>query len=222
MKKLLLLHGALGCAQQFEAFAKEIKNFEPILYEFPGHGTRMFTNSKAHTALDYTQDLFQFIHQNKWKQISVWGHSMGGYCAALCEKFYPGTFEQIFTLGTKWEWNSEIAAKETSKLNLDLLKEKAPAFIHRMETYHGSAKLPELFEAMRGLMLDLGNNTPLHDLIGINIPIHIFRGDLDKMVAEEESLKFSNSNPYGSYTNLPDTKHAYEDVSIEKLLQTLE
>jgi len=221
MKKLLLLHGALGCSAQFSDLVAKIDGFESVSYEFPGHGKKGFDCGPTPSMKDYAQDLLHFMENQNLKGCIVFGHSMGGYCAALCEKIKPNTFERIITLGTKWEWSPEIAQKETSKLDIGFLKEKAPAFIDRMIDYHGEDKLEMLFSSIKNVMIDLGNRPPLLGLEGITIPIEIYRGDTDRMVSKEESEKFANTNSLAKHLELPETKHAFEEVDENVILQLL-
>ena len=221
MKKLLLLHGALGCSSQFRELVSKISNYHTYLYEFPGHGKRGFDCGLSPNMNDFAHDLLGFIESQNLRGCVVFGHSMGGYCATLCEKLKPNTFEKVITLGTKWEWSPEIAQKETSKLDLGFLKEKAPAFIERMIAYHGEERLENLFSSVRNLMIDLGKKAPLPNLEEISIPIEIYRGDSDRMVSEEESVNFASSNSLAKYIQLPETKHAYEDVSENVILELL-
>lgn len=216
---ILLLHGALGCLKQFDAFKalnKDGLSFPE--YEFPGFGKRVQENSFKSLS-ELADDLCDYLVKNKLEDITAFGHSMGGYIAVMVEKARPGSFKTIITLGTKWSWNEAFALEEIQKLNLDFLKEKAPWFIERMEMYHGKKELKNVFNYTAILMANLGKKPVLDSLAGLrnNVNCLIVRGEKDKMVTEDESRKMSKTHPRARYICMQNWKHPFEELPIQEV-----
>ena len=53
---------------------------------------------------------------------------MGGYVALQLANKHPKYVQKIITLGTKFAWDKETAAKEVKMLNPEKIEEKIPAF----------------------------------------------------------------------------------------------
>jgi pimeloyl-ACP methyl ester carboxylesterase len=215
----LLLHGALGCYSQFDAFRALFGSQAAFPeYEFPGYGKRVQENSFK-SLEDLADDLCAYLDKNKFENITVFGHSMGGYIAAMVEKARPRSFKTIITLGTKWSWNEAFALQEIKKLDIEFLKDKAPWFIERMKSYHGTEELKSVFNYTAILMANLGKNPPLTSLARLRkeLKMLIVRGEKDKMVTEEESLKMSQTHPGAKYSCIQNWKHPYEEVPVQEL-----
>ena len=80
MKKLLLLHGALGTKKQFNPIKKILaKKFEIYDFDFDGHGA---TELKEGFSIElFSENVSQFLLENKIEKINIFGYSMGGYVA---------------------------------------------------------------------------------------------------------------------------------------------
>jgi esterase/lipase len=127
MKQLLVLHGALGAQQQFEELKTLLESqFTVHTLNFEGHGGR---TSNAPFSMDlFVENVRDYLQENNLSSCSVFGYSMGGYVALKFAAKFPGTVNEIVTLGTKFGWSPEIALKETAMLNPEKIEEKVPKF----------------------------------------------------------------------------------------------
>ena len=95
--------------------------FDVYSFNFPGHGgTEPFESFSMDAFAKATAD---FIKTHQLKNLPVFGYSMGGYVALYLESMYPSTFQKVITLGTKYEWSEEIAAKEIKMLRPDVIEQ---------------------------------------------------------------------------------------------------
>src|SRR5688572_11472647 len=107
---LILLHGALGSQEQLVELKTLLsEEFNVLLLDFSGHGGMEFDGP-------FSIDLFvaDTIHLMDTHQLSVahiFGYSMGGYVALKLAHDHPGRADKIITLGTKYSWSPESAAK---------------------------------------------------------------------------------------------------------------
>src|SRR6187431_2838120 len=152
--KLLLLHGALGAASQFDALKKNLENdFEILTFNFPGHGGKEIPPEPFSFSL-FTNDLLRFPNDKHIDIIDIFGYSMGGYAALWMAKNFPERVHKIFTLATKLDWNNDSSAREASMLNPEKMEEKIPAFAKLLAERHAPANWKELVRKTREMILD--------------------------------------------------------------------
>lgn len=178
---------------------------------FPGHGGQPLPESFSMSA--FIQAVEEYTAN--WMPFKVFGYSMGGYVALLLAAMHPLRVEAVATLGTKFDWTPESAAKETARLNPKLMLEKIPAFVQLLSTRHGADKWETVVNHTAGLLTGLGGAPDLHSalLAQIGCPAFIGRGSLDTGVTRKESIAAANTIPHGQYVELPDVKHPLEQVS---------
>lgn len=223
MESIILLHGAIGAKSQFVTLANELKKkFEVHLLNFSGHGTADVVSDFSIQLFSY--DLLNYMNQFPGKKFHVFGYSMGGYVALYTELHHPGTLISVFTYGTKFKWDKEIAEKECKMLNADKIAEKLPAFANELALRHGEENWKHVLDKTAKMMLKMGENPPLKDdeFSKINIPVIISWGDADKMVSKEESVNVKNrlcNGFFKSYTNWP---HPIEKLDYEVLANDIE
>lgn len=221
MPNLILLHGALGHSDIFNPYLEKLSPYFTVHTPlFSGHGDTELP-ADGITIEKYTQELATYCEENGLSDVSIFGHSMGGY-AALCYAMQaPENVKSIITLGTKFDWTEEQALKESKMLNPDIILEKIPQYAQLLEAQHGS-KWKQLLPAIADLMIDLGKNPPLkNNLASINTPVQIMVGDKDNMVTIEESLYVYRSLPNAKLAVLPDTKHPMDKARPNLLLDLI-
>lgn len=210
---VLLLHGALGSAAMLEPLVAQLQAADmPVrTLNLPGHGGLPLPESFSMPAFmqaveEYTAD---------WMPFKVFGYSMGGYVALLLAAMRPLRVEAVATLGTKFDWTPESAAKETARLNPTLMLEKIPAFVQLLSTRHGADKWETVVNHTAGLLTRLGESPDLRQatLEEIICPVFIGRGSLDTGVTRKESEAAANAISNGQYIELQDVKHPFEQVS---------
>lgn len=214
MQTLILLHGALGSASDYETLMPYLNDaYHCIALDFPGHGNNAEIGEFSIEA--FSQDLIHYIENNHQQKVSVFGYSMGGYCALYAASLRPDLFEKVMTLATKFHWNIDIANKEKAMLDADKLEAKVPAFVKQLQHKHIHLAWRELLRQTALLLEDLGRNSLLSDecIKGISLPVRIGLGDHDQMVSIEETVQTYRLLQQGSLMILPDTKHPYEKVN---------
>lgn len=215
---LILLHGALGCASQFEMLKNSLSDtFECETFDFTGHGKNSAGN--AFRMGDLSEQLKTLILQKQLDHPFVFGYSMGGYAALVLELRQPGSLGALLTLGTKFRWNEEESIKESKMLNPEKIKEKVPAFAARLAALHGDLQWEQMLKETAEMMLDLGRNPLLDDgsLGQLHIPVCIGRGEQDHMVSQEESEMAAQALPRGVYREFSGMEHPIEKVDVARL-----
>lgn len=217
---LILLHGALGAVQHFDSIASVLEDqYNVHRFNLHGHGGTPLPEAPLRIEA-LTDQLTGYIRANDLAPAAIFGYSMGGYIALQAAIQAPGLVSRILTLGTKFDWTPEVAAKEARQLNADFLRAKAPAFVDQLAAFHGSAAWEPLLPATVDLMQALGQRPLLtpETVTAVEIPVRLMVGDRDHMVSIEETLGIFRSLPHGSMVVLPETKHPIEKVNKAVLI----
>jgi pimeloyl-ACP methyl ester carboxylesterase len=220
MKKypLLLLHGALGAAAQFDTLQHHLAgDYDVFTLDFSGHGTDDFAGDFSMST--FVDDVLKYVDQHKLGQFDIFGYSMGGYVAVSMATRYPDKIRSIMTLGTKWSWDEVTALKETKMLEPEVILQKVPDFAHTLEQRHSGIGWKSVLSRTGALMTDLGRDggIPVASLNKLHLPVHICLGSEDRMVTREESVFVAGHIPGAHFSLLPDTPHPLEKVNIELL-----
>ncbi|MEM9686742.1 MAG: alpha/beta hydrolase [Bacteroidota bacterium] len=198
-KNLILLHGALGSKAQFRELETLLKNdFNTITFNFEGHGGRATT--KKYTIELFAKNTVQILEEHAVEKTAVFGYSMGGYVALHLALKHPEKVSKIVTLGTKFNWTKETAAKEIKMLDPDTIMEKVPQFAVRLAELHHPLSWRSVVENTAQMMYDLGqgNQLTLKDMENIQQPVLIGIGSKDTMVTIEESKRIAEHLPSGT------------------------
>lgn len=219
---LLLLHGALGSAEQLIPLAKLLpQSLQPNVIEFPGHGD---TPAQGDFSIDvFANYLLQQMDAQNISQTDVFGYSMGGYVALRLAQLHPTRINRIFTLGTKIFWTAEGAANETKLLNADKIAQKIPAFATMLHARHRQLSWQLVMQQTANLMLDLGNNNLLTNDVLQSIPhtIRLGVGDRDNMITIPETEQAYRLLPNAQLMVLPNTYHPFEKLHLPQLTKYL-
>jgi pimeloyl-ACP methyl ester carboxylesterase len=218
MKKLLLLHGALGAKKQFEVLEAVLgSRYEVHSIDLTGHGSNDLPEEPFRIEM-FSGDIERWINENSYEGVNIFGYSMGGYAALNYAKDNPGKINKIFTLATKFEWTPETAIREAKMLDAGKIKEKAPKFAEELSARHG-AKWERLLEKTAEMMIDLGSRNVLQqeDLTRIENEVLIGIGDRDKMVTIEESVLAYRRLKKGKFSVLPGTPHPLEQADTSRI-----
>lgn len=218
MQNLLLLHGAIGAADQLAPLAEKLSdNYKVHTLNFSGHGGR--EGNKPFSIELFVADVLTFMEDRQLDTVSIFGYSMGGYVGMYLAKHHPGKVDKIVTLATKYEWDNTIAAKETQMLNPEKIELKLPAFAQALKDRHQPGNWKDLLHKTAAMMTAMGANSPLktEDYSSIAIPALILLGDKDKMVGLDETIAVYRTLPNAQMGMLPATAHPIEQVNIELL-----
>ncbi len=222
MKDIVLLHGAIGAADQLEPLAASLeqKAIRTHRFSFSGHGNTPF---RAQFGIaQFAAELEEFIQAHGLEKPAVFGYSMGGYVALYLAKTRPQLLDTIITLGTKFAWSPEIAAKEIKQLDANIILQKVPKFAEALKARHG-AGWQTLLQKTAEMMTGLGEAPALKDgdfpLIEQNVLIGL--ADHDAMVSLDETLHVFKSLKQSDLYMLPRTKHPIETVNSQLLAEII-
>lgn len=223
MQQVLLLHGAIGSQEQLYPLRDQLSlaGYEVHSVNFSGHGGKSSTNQFS--IEQFGEEVYQYIQEHSLGELLVFGYSMGGYVALFLASKYPGIFKKVCTLGTKFNWTPEIAAKEVKMLNPSAIEEKVPAFAQILATRHGMDHWKLLLNNTATMLTGLGNNPLLTDgvLQKIDLPVLLLIGQKDNMVSIEETEATKQCLQQGSIFILQGTPHPIEQVNIGLLVEQL-
>ncbi len=223
MRQLLLLHGAIGAKDQFQALEKAlVSDYKIHTLNFSGHGGEPM--QPDFSIARFADELLQFLNLNQIEKIDIFGYSMGGYVALYLAKTHPQRIGKIFTLATKFHWTPEIAQRETKMLDAEKIAEKIPAFAAQLENRHAPNDWKRVMKQTADMMIGLGDNNPLkaEDYASIAIPVRIAIGDKDQMVTLEETIVVYRQLPDATFIVFPNTQHPIEKVGTERLASELQ
>lgn len=171
----------------------------------------------------FAQDVLAFLDEQGIHHIHVFGHSMGGYVGVYLAKKFPERIASVFTLGTKWDWTPEVAAREVNMLNPAKMEEKVPHFAQLLAQRHAPIDWKEIVRRTAEMMQGLGNGKALSeaDFQSIQTRICVGIGELDNMVSREESQRVADWLPNGSLLDFAGFKHPIEKVNPETLAASI-
>ncbi len=222
MKHIILLHGAIGATDQLEplATALEQKQFNVHRFSFSGHGNVPFRDQFG--IGQFAAELEEFMQAHSLEKPAIFGYSMGGYVALSLAKTKPALLSTIITLGTKFAWSPEIAAKEIRMLDATTILEKVPKFAEALEARHGS-EWQTLLQKTSEMMISMGNAPALKEkdfpLIEQNVLVGL--ADHDTMVSLDETLHVFKALKQADLYMLPRTKHPIETVNAPLLAEII-
>jgi esterase/lipase len=223
MQHLLLLHGAIGSADQLKPFANVLEQ-KYIVHtpNFSGHGGKQ--DIPNFCIESFADDVLNYIHQYNIENVSVFGYSMGGYVALYLAKHHPEKIGKVFTFATKFLWNPVIAQQEIKMLDANKIAEKIPAFAQALEKRHSPNDWKAVLKKTADMMIALGTDNPLkkEDYEHIQQPVLIGIGDKDTMVTLEETIEVYRTLKQGNLIVLPQTPHLIEKVAVERLTKEME
>ena len=214
---LILLHGALGSAQQMLPLSVELRS-RSICLDFPGHG-KLVEDDGLFTVDRFVQHVFDKLHE----PVELVGYSLGGYVALRLAALHPERVKRVVTIATKFNWTPEGAQIETRMLNPEKVKEKVPAFVTLLEDRHGK-HWPSVMERTASMMLDLGNAPVLTASVleKVECPVLLIRGSEDNMVSEQESFWAQNRIAGARYVEMAFQPHQFEKMDAKALASIID
>lgn len=223
MQSVLLLHGAIGSADQLDLLKDQLSdNYNVHTLNFSGHGGEKVSDDVFSIPL-FAEEANAYIEKKQLSQVSVFGYSMGGYVAMYLAKKYPEKITSIITLATKFYWDKEVAAKEMQQLDPEKIASRVPAFAAALEKRHAPNDWKQLVEKTALMLEGLGSDNVLQlaDYMAIEIPCLLLLGDRDKMITLEETIAVYKNLPQAQMGMLPNTPHPIEQVNMEILSEMI-
>lgn len=219
MKKLLLLHGAIGAQDHLQPLATLLAGeYELLPFHFSGHGGKPF-NDPPFSIPSFAAEVNEYLDDIGAADIHIFGYSMGGYVALYLAKNYPDKIKKIVTLATKFHWDEETAHAEIKMLDPGKIEEKIPAFAAALQKRHHPNDWKELLNKTKEMLIEMGSKKPLQlsDYADIKTPCRLIIGDKDRMVSLEETLNVFKALPNAEMAMLPRSSHPIEQTNIEAL-----
>lgn len=222
MQSIILLHGALGAAAQFDQVIEPLStDFDVHVFDLIGHGNRK--NSTPFAIDTFSNDLNEYIESNNISEPIVFGYSMGGYVAMHLASKNPSAIKKIITYGTKVKWDEAIATQETRLLNPDKIEEKVPKFAQYLGSLHGDKDWKIVMQKTAQLMIELGRNNLIESFCHtINTEVEIGISNTDEMVTLEESKHIAEKLPNGRlkiHDQLPHPIQKIKSVELIKIIK---
>lgn len=216
---LLLLHGAIGAADQLQPLAALLqKDYTVHTLDFSGHGGRPFPDEPWSIDL-FAKDVLSYMDTRHIQQTAIFGYSMGGYVGMYLAAHHPRRITQLITLATKFSWDPPTAEKEIKNIDPEKIQNKVPAFAKALEQRHQSKDWKEVLDRTALLLTALGTAPPLtpETYQAITIPSLLLLGDRDRMVTLEETLDVYKALPGAQLGIIPGTPHPIEQADIHLL-----
>jgi len=224
MSAIILLHGALGAADQLAPLAERLARPGRVVraVEFEGHGrTRSDRGFAMAHFVENALAALDALRADGVARATLFGYSMGGYVALLVAAAHPERVERVVTLGTKFRWDPETAAREAHRLDPAAIRAKVPRFADALAARHAGAGGWEAVLARTAeLLTGLGAVPPLTDetLGAVRCPVRVAVGDRDATVSVEETAGAYRALPNGELAVLPRTGHPIEGVELDRLV----
>src|SRR5262245_46274519 len=190
---------------------------EPVTLVLPGHGDA----DLAGGGFDMQTMRARVVYEiESWHlgRVAVFGYSMGGYVALEVARRRPDLIGTVITLGTKFDWTPESAAKETRHLDAAKIKAKVPYFAEQLEQRHRALGWEAVLTHTAAMMTSLGNAPELNPekLREIHCPVRIMVGDKDGTVSVEESLAAARAMERAELEVLPGVPHPFEKAPLDR------
>jgi len=218
----LLLHGALGSKTQLEPLRVLFSDPEAMSMNFSGHGGLPLDHVEYNLLL-FADDVITFLNEKGVEVANIFGYSMGGYVALKLAQLYPQRVNRIFTLGTKFDWTPESAARETALLDPEKITAKVPHFAEALQQRHASEDWEKVLQKTVQMMHALGNGEAMtnEDFAGIPHEVVIGIGSQDNMVSQQESQAVADILPHGRLEVFEGFNHPIEQVDTPRLFQSI-
>lgn len=220
---LLLLHGALGAADQLAPLAAGLAaDFDVRVLEFPGHG-RTAAPAGPFAMEGFQDAIREAIRHQGLAPARVFGYSMGGFAACRLALAEPELFAGLATLGTIFRWDPVVAAREAAFLDVAAIREKLPRFAARLAERHAALGWETLVDRTRKLLGDLGRagGIEVAEIRGFARPLRIIVGDRDESVDLGHSQGLALAAPEGALEVIPRAGHPLERVPLSRLAASL-
>lgn len=215
MRQILLLHGAIGAADQLAPLAGALAELGSVnTLSFSGHGGKPLPEAFSIEA--FADDVLHFLNEQGVAQSDLFGYSMGGYVSLYLARHAPERIGRVVTLATKFEWTPDIAAKESRMLAPETLAEKVPQFAQTLAHRHAPNDWKRVLQQTATMLHEMGARNPLsnEDFTAIEQQCLLLLGDRDKMVGLDETVNVYRLLPKAQMGVLPNTPHPIESLPV--------
>lgn len=215
----LWLHGALGTGSQFDDFKRYFPNQVIYSPNLPGHGNEPLSMEMSIPNL--SSYLLKYLNENEIDQVSILGHSMGGYIGLYLLLHYPNRVQNVFTVGTILNWTESVFIREMGMADPKVMETKIPAFCEILSNRHQNWK--QLVQSLNFCMEDIYKNQYINSKTfqenGTSICLSI--GDKDQTAGVMDTLTFIQTWKGSQFMVFPSTPHPWEKIPLDILSQAL-
>jgi pimeloyl-ACP methyl ester carboxylesterase len=220
---LILLHGALGDAEQLAPLATRMGGARRVtVLELEGHGATPLRGRPLRIE-SFASAVVDEMDQRGIARADFFGYSMGGYVALFLAATAPDRVTRVATLATKLAWTPEIAARESAMLDATAIRAKVPKFAAVLEARHTAAGWEALLAHTAELLHELGARPRITGelLASIAQPVRVGVGDRDTTVTLEECAAAVRQLANGELEVHPRTAHPFEKVPVARVSASL-
>ncbi|GIV42479.1 MAG: alpha/beta hydrolase [Vicingaceae bacterium] len=221
MKKILLLHGALGCKEDMKELSAELKElgYNAHSLDFSGHGKKKLPEHFSIHLL--ANDVVEYLRNHEIDKIHIFGYTLGGYVGMYLAKYFPHLVDSLITLGTKFRWNPQAASEFIETIRPETIKKNKKLY-EQLIKKHGK-KVDQLIEKLIEFYQSMGTEAPLHleEYLAIECETLILRGENDTWVTEEECLNVKDHILHSQYQVLSKTPRDWDKVNKKKLAKII-
>ena len=221
---LLLLHAALGSADQLEPLASRLRDrFEVLTLDFEGHGLRSAPSRPLRNA-GMAENVIELLDARGISTLPIFGHSMGGYVAMYLCAHRPERVSGIHTLGTYFDWDPASAARMLQDLDADQIEAKVPKYAAALEARHRACSWREVAARTAEMIQMAGEDPDLKTatLAEIRQPVRIGVGDRDNLTPVESCAAVARALPSGELVVFPRTPHPIERAPLDELARSIQ
>ncbi|BBM83047.1 alpha/beta fold hydrolase [Candidatus Uabimicrobium amorphum] len=127
---LVLLHGFLGCAEDWDIFIPQLPNFYCAAVDLPGHGASTFNESSRLTNFASVADTI--VKQLGRRSFFLLGYSMGGRIALDIMRRYPKQVPKLICISGSPGFEDPMLAHARYEKDKKLLANcEKQAFLHK-------------------------------------------------------------------------------------------
>jgi len=217
-ENLILLHGALGSKEQLQPLKGKLSGaFDVHSLNFSGHGGQLVEG--PFTIDRFVRNVIEYMDTHHILSAHIFGYSMGGYVALNLAQHFPGRAKKIMTLGTKFKWDPESAAKEVRMMNPETIVQKIPVFAKALEERHQPADWKGIMNLTAEMMTELGAGKAMTagDFGIIENEVLICVGSEDQMVTVGESEFTADQLQNGNLKIIEGFRHPIEMINMNEL-----
>lgn len=217
---LLLLHGALGSAEQLSGLRERVGG---VSIDLSGHGPRPIPEHGVRFE-DLLSDIDAAFEANGWASAHLFGYSMGGYAALLYAAKHPERVRSVITLGTKLVWTEEGLQKELRMLDPDVMLAKVPGFAEALARVHGEERWRSVVIAIAQSMSGLAAKPLLTAEVAAEVecPVLVCVGSGDTTAVPADTEVFAKGLRHSQVLVLPGVRHPLESVDLDAFVPLME
>lgn len=220
---LLLLHAALGAAEQLEPLARRLRDtFDVLTLDFEGHGDTP-APARAQRNAHMAENVVELLDARGLESVPVFGHSMGGYVAMYMCVHMPSRVSAVHTLGTYFDWDPPSAARMLQDLDADQIEAKVPKYAAALAARHRACPWREVVSRTANMIEQAGQAPDLTRpmLAALEQPVRIGVGDRDNLTPIEACASVARELPNGELVVFPRTPHPIERAPLDELARSI-